>query len=939
MTPPSISPELAELLRHEPWLRRLAHQLVRDPHTAEDLVQETWVAALRGRDVQTPKAWLRQVFVHRLRSHWRSEIRREDSEPRAGRFEAQESHEAEIAEEDMRRTLGEAVLSLREPYRTAMLEHYLHESSSVEIAEREGVPESTVRWRLMRGREQLREQLDRRVDGGRSSWVSGLVVLGGVPVDVKPVAAASGSFGAWIAAAALLPLALFLGWGLSGGWDSDTESAAASSTKLARVQPTRMDAGAEDATLPEESAGPSPTDAGRRELEPTSSPEEAPETTASSEGIETDRTYPLTVRVFEKDSGTPLADARLFVATPGGLVERGRTDAEGMGHVDFAEEDFHGAGFERLADLASVRIAVPGRPWSTLHSFSRELLLANAGTEKGLSFPVEGASAVVFGRVVDEEGLPLADAKVRLGASDGLPQFSPRPGFFTTFAPLVGSTDVDGRFRFEGAWPRPLELRVQASGRPDMVRLVDASEANEIEVELTLARGAALAGEVRGDEGRPVAGARIWFDPPEYASLLANQATPGYLPELLGFASSVTADEAGRFRLEGLPAGTHRFWAQDPERPEYVAQALLEVDAGAGHRWDPQLEERPAIELRVQREQEDDEPLFLHVASSKVRDPSFQRLIEVPADGRVLLHDWPDILLDTYVQGRWLAEAPLAQRRHFRAGHSPIELSVRPPTTVKVTVDLSDHRGERGVVASLVMVDRELDLSALIRISSRDGTATLDLPSGLYHPYLEVESRGLVPLEPVELVGPESVELELRTPEATRLVPSGAEEVEGQDLRYVLRAHIDFGKSWDPRYVVAEGPGLPKDPIELLPGVYSLVIESGGQIIAGSFFPVETGVSVPVDVRPGSPPFVPVRVMAGTDPAPAGTRLEVSAIGGEAPALVLQDTERTVAGTWHVPLHPGSYELVAHLPAGDVLHRPLEVPPGGVRQVVVLTHP
>ena len=113
MTPPSISPELAELLRHEPWLRRLAHQLVRDPHTAEDLVQETWVAALRGRDVQTPKAWLRQVIVHRLRSHWRSEIRREDSEPRAGRFEAQESHEVEIAEEDMRRTLGEAVLSLR----------------------------------------------------------------------------------------------------------------------------------------------------------------------------------------------------------------------------------------------------------------------------------------------------------------------------------------------------------------------------------------------------------------------------------------------------------------------------------------------------------------------------------------------------------------------------------------------------------------------------------------------------------------------------------------------------------------------------------------------------------------------------------------------------------------------------------------------------------
>ena len=37
------SVSLDDLLTHRAWVLRLAHALVRDPHTAEDLAQEAWV--------------------------------------------------------------------------------------------------------------------------------------------------------------------------------------------------------------------------------------------------------------------------------------------------------------------------------------------------------------------------------------------------------------------------------------------------------------------------------------------------------------------------------------------------------------------------------------------------------------------------------------------------------------------------------------------------------------------------------------------------------------------------------------------------------------------------------------------------------------------------------------------------------------------------------
>ena len=47
MAHPDPAPSLESLLQQADWLAALARRLVADPSTADDLVQDSWVAALR----------------------------------------------------------------------------------------------------------------------------------------------------------------------------------------------------------------------------------------------------------------------------------------------------------------------------------------------------------------------------------------------------------------------------------------------------------------------------------------------------------------------------------------------------------------------------------------------------------------------------------------------------------------------------------------------------------------------------------------------------------------------------------------------------------------------------------------------------------------------------------------------------------------------------
>jgi hypothetical protein len=67
--------------------------------------------------------------------------------------------------------------ALSEPLRGTLVLRYHEGLTAAEIARREGVPEGTVRWRVKRGLDELRERMERAC-GGRDGLVLALVPLG-----------------------------------------------------------------------------------------------------------------------------------------------------------------------------------------------------------------------------------------------------------------------------------------------------------------------------------------------------------------------------------------------------------------------------------------------------------------------------------------------------------------------------------------------------------------------------------------------------------------------------------------------------------------------------------------------------------------------------------------------------------------------------------------
>jgi len=162
--------------RQSSWLRRLARGLVAGEGEADDLVQETWLVALRHppRAGGSPRPWLARV-ARRLASNFRrSRARRTAHEEGAVRAERLLDPSATTEALEIQRILAEAVLRLEEPLRSTVVLRYLRELDSNQIGELQGTPPGTVRWRLKRALELLREDLDSRLSDDERRWSSAL---------------------------------------------------------------------------------------------------------------------------------------------------------------------------------------------------------------------------------------------------------------------------------------------------------------------------------------------------------------------------------------------------------------------------------------------------------------------------------------------------------------------------------------------------------------------------------------------------------------------------------------------------------------------------------------------------------------------------------------------------------------------------------------------
>jgi len=175
---PAVDP--AALLAEASWVDRLARGLVRDDAAARDLVQETWLAALRAPPVADGRLrpWLARVLLNFARQRKRGDLRRASREAIAAKPERVPPVSEAAERVEAQRALAEALAALEEPLKSTVVLCYFDGLSPSEIAKRQGVPAGTVRWRLHRALDELRERLGRGFDGGRSgSWALVLLPL------------------------------------------------------------------------------------------------------------------------------------------------------------------------------------------------------------------------------------------------------------------------------------------------------------------------------------------------------------------------------------------------------------------------------------------------------------------------------------------------------------------------------------------------------------------------------------------------------------------------------------------------------------------------------------------------------------------------------------------------------------------------------------------
>ena len=143
--------------RESRFVFRVAYAVLRNAADAEDVVQDTFLKLYRT------GAWrrMREERAFLARSAWRLAVDRlpkrriasERPEP------AIASHEQGVIDRDLHATVHRLMDALPEELRQPLALSAVDELSSREIAEVMGIPEGTVRTRLMRARQILREKL------------------------------------------------------------------------------------------------------------------------------------------------------------------------------------------------------------------------------------------------------------------------------------------------------------------------------------------------------------------------------------------------------------------------------------------------------------------------------------------------------------------------------------------------------------------------------------------------------------------------------------------------------------------------------------------------------------------------------------------------------------------------------------------------------------
>lgn len=167
--------QLSELVgQYERLVYTVCFRMVRDASSAEDLTQETFLAAYLHLDTMPAgfeKQWLMRIAVNKAKDYLGSAYNRhtvlpgDDTMPEGTSLTAED----EAFSQGGAAEIAALIHNMRQPYRPVCEMCLLEERSPEETAIALSRPVKTIHTQLARGKRILREQVERRADDGTLS--------------------------------------------------------------------------------------------------------------------------------------------------------------------------------------------------------------------------------------------------------------------------------------------------------------------------------------------------------------------------------------------------------------------------------------------------------------------------------------------------------------------------------------------------------------------------------------------------------------------------------------------------------------------------------------------------------------------------------------------------------------------------------------------------
>ncbi len=153
---------LEEMVReHARFVFRVANAALRNTHDAEDVVQETFLRVarlVRLEEVREPRAFLARTAWRLAMTHLAR--RRVSSPPEENLLIGSSSPLEDVVASSRMESLHRLIAGLPEKLRAPLLLFSLQELGAKETGEILGIPEATVRTRVLRARQLLRQKLE-----------------------------------------------------------------------------------------------------------------------------------------------------------------------------------------------------------------------------------------------------------------------------------------------------------------------------------------------------------------------------------------------------------------------------------------------------------------------------------------------------------------------------------------------------------------------------------------------------------------------------------------------------------------------------------------------------------------------------------------------------------------------------------------------------------